>query len=129
MSKNHVRKQQHELYFNEFELRALVPVCTRLGKDLGDFTRRELRYFLCIHYNLPHSERGDLNKVFAGLHLAMRTLRTIQRYEIGLHTNDPEVRKAIARMVNGNPDGATNEAVLGLQGMVNALLSFSERGH
>jgi hypothetical protein len=125
MTENHVRRRLHEAYFNEFELAALQPVFTRLGKDLGDFTRENLRDFLRLHYNLPHGDRGDVNKVLAGFHLAKRTLGTVQRHEIGVHAKDPDFLRAIARMVDGDPE----DSVKGLRGLLDDLLLFAKRGY
>jgi hypothetical protein len=128
MSDNKLRKRKHAAFFYDSELATLEHVFTRLGKGLGDFSKAALRDLLCLHYNLPHEQRGDPKKVFAGLQLALCTLRTILRHETGAHTSNPEFRKAVALIINGDPDGVTYEAVIGLRGLLDNILRFAERG-
>ena len=129
MAKHYERRNKHEAFFNDSERAALEPVLTRLGKGLGEFSKEALRDLLCLHYNLPQEQRGDIKKVLAGLQLAGQTLGTIRRHEIGFHARDPEFGKAIGHMVNGDPDADTYEAVKGLRGLLDDILLFSERGY
>lgn len=129
MSESYLRKRKHEAFFNVYERAALEPVFTRLGKGLGEFPTEALRDLLSLHYNLPHERRGDMNKVLAGLQLAGQTLGTIQRHETGEHAKNPEFQKAVVRIINGDPDGVTYEAVKGLRGLLDDLILFAERGY
>ena len=128
MSDAYLRKKKHAAFFYEGELAALAPVFTRLGKGLGDFSKVGLQDLLCLHYNLPHEQRGDPKKVFAGLELARGTLGTIQRHETAIHASSPEFRKAVSLIINGDPDGVTYEAVMGLRGLLDDIVLFAERG-
>jgi hypothetical protein len=123
-----LRKSMHAAFFYDGELAALAPVFTRLDKGLGDFSRVELRDLLCLHYNLPHRQRGDPKKVFAGLQLARGTLGTIQRHETAIHASNPEFRNAVSLIINGDPDGITYDAAMGLRGLLDDILLFAERG-
>lgn len=128
MSDRYSRKSKHTAFFYPGELAALEPVFTRLGKGLGDFSKVVLRDILSLHYNLPHQQRGDPSKVLAGLKLALGTLGTIQRHETNAHASNPEFRKAVSLMINGDADGVSYEDVQGLRGLLDAILLFAERG-
>lgn len=99
MANNRLRAHQHLLWLNEYEIRALEEVFTRLGKDLGEFTKAELLDLLAIFYNLPHSDRGDSKKTLAAIRLSGQGLGTVRRYEIDRHAKNAAFRRAALQAV------------------------------
>lgn len=128
MSENYRRKQQHEAYFNEYELAALTPVLSVLGRDLGSFSKRTLQDFLSLCYSLPHADRCDPTKVLALLHIARGSLSSILRREIAAHFSDPEFCEALRRLIDGYPHANGREAQRGIRELLDQISRLTERG-
>ena len=129
MSKNYIRGHKHLARLYPGEVATLEVLLTRLGLDLGDLTGVELDRWLGVIYSLKQSERGDQDKVIAGLVLAKFTLSTILRHEIGFHAKDPRFQQSATLILNGDPDGKTFEEIKGLRGLLDDILSFVSRGY
>lgn len=129
MAENLLRKRKHEEFFYVTERTSLEQVLVRLGKNLSDLPKAEVRDLLCLFYNLPYENRGDVNRVLASFHLAGQILSTVRRHEIGRHATDPSFREAALRIINGDPGGVTYEEVRGLRGLLDDLLLFAGRGY
>lgn len=128
MSKS-LKQHKFEHLFNEFELKALEPLCTRLGKSLGDFSRGALKDHLAVCYNLPASARSDSSRSIAAIELAIQILGTVQRHEIGLHSADPLFVRDVGRLLAGDYSNLNYAKQVGLRGLVEQLITFSERGY
>lgn len=112
---------RNETYFNEYEIKAMKPVLTRLGVNLADMKREEVSHILEIVYSLPHAGRADIEKVIAGLQISMQALGTFLRYEMQAHSNSMEFRQRVLRAVNGDPQGFTLDQTNGLRGMLGQI--------
>jgi len=127
--KNCKRKHQHENFFNEYEINSLKPLLARLGLSIEDLTRVELQRYLNVIHTLPHEHRGDACRTIAALIIAGQIVGTVLRYEIGVHAKDSAFTAAIARQINGHPEGKTFEEVRGLRRLLDEIELFSERGY
>jgi hypothetical protein len=128
MSKS-IRQHKHENWLNEFEIKAVKPVCDRLGVELGDISRTELKHWLSATYNLSVTEREDPRKTLAGIGIANQTLSSVLRYEIGLHSGNPYFVREMDLLINGNPASSNYYEQMGLRGLVDMLANFAKRGY